>query len=148
MNTLQHMRDLVARNRGQATRFVMVDIDAIKDVLEWAEQEYQAIAEMQRQASKIRELSAEGAKVKGDCAEIARYAKTMESHGKKHGEERRRYMANNKALLARNEGLQESLGAIRDGQLMALHYLSEAERKISAAIRKAPATCRMLGLIK
>lgn len=60
----------------------------------------------------------------------------------KHGEERRRYMANNKALQARNDGLQESLLVTRQAQLWADHYLAIAEgklRRISSFKRKFPA---------
>lgn len=47
----------------------------------------------------------------------------------KHGEERRRYMANNKALLATVEGMQESLRITREAQLWADHCLMVAEGK-------------------
>lgn len=83
-------------------------------------------------------------KLELDNGQIAKYGETLESHGKKHGEERRRYMANNKALLARNAILEADMEAYQA-------MYKEDGRKLDLlrhAIRKAPATCRMLGLIK
>jgi len=48
----------------------------------------------------------------------------------KHGDERRRYMANNRALLANEDGLRESLRITREAQLWADHYLSQASREL------------------
>lgn len=60
----------------------------------------------------------------------------------KHGEERRRYMANNKALQARNEQLSEWVSIACD----ASHAGQMAIMSIKRATAMAPATCRMLGL--
>lgn len=49
-------------------------------------------------------------------------------NAEKHGEERRRYMANNKALLATVEGIQRSLAIERDAHLWADHYLMKAQQ--------------------
>lgn len=67
---------------------------------------------------------------------------------RKHGEERRRYMANNKALQARVTQLERE-GV--DDALLALSLTCEVvplRHAVAAAIRKAPTTCRMLGLTK
>lgn len=61
---------------------------------------------------------------------------------RKHGEERRRYMANNKALQARNEQLSEWVSIACD----ASHAGQMAIMSIKRATAMAPATCRMLGL--
>lgn len=72
-------------------------------------------------------------------------------HALKHGEERRRYMANNKALLARVEQL-EAWNA--ESERLSLAGIAQSFkdqkviRAVASAIRKAPATCRMLGLTK
>lgn len=74
---------------------------------------------------------------------------------RKHGEERRRYMANNKALLVRNDELSalndqlEYSLELKERQKEAAWFTHiSLSRKVIAAIRKAPATCRMLGLVR
>lgn len=73
----------------------------------------------------------------------------------KHGEERRRYMANNKALMARVDELEKKDATQFDDYVGACQLyhganngLRSLSRRVACAIRKAPATCRMLGLIK
>jgi hypothetical protein len=78
----------------------------------------------------------------------------MSRTARKHGDERRQYMANNRALLATVEGMQESLRITREAQLWSDHYCIEAHgaavkanRTLARISARFPAVAAWMGLV-
>lgn len=153
--TTQHIELLLRKDGHQFAMVRKADLCALLDI---AKSDPYSGRFLDRNGEYERKL-AEAAEVRDECFHaLERQAR----NARKHGEERKRYMANNRALLATVEGLRESLDIVRQAHLRADHnaiqWMSKAaalaarvcvmERILARIKRKFPAVSRWIGFVK
>lgn len=138
--TTQHIEALLVKDGHQFAMVRKADLRALLDI---AKADPHQGRFLDRHGEYERKL-AENREVIEECFQaLERNARTF----RKHGDERRRYMGNNKALLTTVEAMQESLHITRQAQLWADYYAMDYQKKlIEALCREANLEARLLRL--
>jgi len=135
--TTEHLKALLVDDGREFAMIRKADLAALMLIEDMGPHQWRFLDSVGEHKAEIKRLEIA-------CSEFRRIRFNQMRNALKHGEERRRYMANNKALLARNAVLEADMDTYQamykeDGIKLDL---------LRRAIRKAPATCRMLGLIE
>ena len=90
------------------------------------------IAQEQNTAAMLLSAQERARKLTQDCHELAKTCQRKDREASAHGDERRRYMGNNRALLVENERLRR---AIEDGVAARLLYLESCLDIVRRAVK-------------
>ena len=135
------MQDLVMRSKRNGNRFAMIDIDALTQVLEWAEQEHAALFELSRLRADVAGLRQQALEGLSEKMQLAKDQRAMDRNATKHGEERKRDRENLRALEAHVKRLEsrcnhlvERTGTLEQELKLAKDYGAIQDQRISAAL--------------
>lgn len=130
MNLRQHMIDLLARAKKSGHKFAMVDVRAIAGMVEWSDQEHEALGLISRLKRRISILE-DNLQEKGrHFDELVADQFAFDRNARKHGVERKQMRENNKALLHTVEVLRSELLGADEAWRSASNALTERDMEV------------------